>query len=77
MSVKALDLILKLTEELRGAKHTENSEGRASARPFIKSRRAETEDRAGGHLLGHSGTTGTSASRRTKNSEPGTPNQKP
>jgi len=29
MSVKALDLILKLTEELRGAKHTENSEGRA------------------------------------------------
>ena len=29
MSVKALDLILKLTEELRGAKHVENSEGRA------------------------------------------------
>jgi hypothetical protein len=29
MSVKALDLILKLTEELRGAKHAENSEGRA------------------------------------------------
>ena len=39
MSVKALDLILKLTEELRGAKHAENSEGRASARLFIKSRR--------------------------------------
>ena len=29
MCSKALDLILKLTEELRGAKHTENSEGRA------------------------------------------------
>jgi hypothetical protein len=39
MSVKALYLCLKLTEELRGTKHTENSEGRASARLFIKSRR--------------------------------------
>jgi Rieske Fe-S protein len=28
MSVKALYLCLKLTEELRDAKHTENSEGR-------------------------------------------------
>ena len=29
MCFKALDLFLKLTEKLRRAKHTENSEGRA------------------------------------------------
>ena len=65
MSVKALYLCLKLTEKLRRANQTENSEGRAFARPFIESGRAEAEDRAGGHLLGHNGTTGRSASRRT------------
>ena len=74
MSVKALYLCLKLTEKLRRANQTENSEGRAFARPFIESGRAEAEDRAGGHLLGHSGTTGTSASRRTTNYEPRTRN---
>jgi len=77
MSVKALYLCLKLTEKLRRANQTENSEGRAFARPFIESGRAEAEDRAGGHLLGHSGTTGRSASRRTTNYEPGTVNQEP
>jgi len=72
MCFKALDLFLKLTEKLRRAKHTENSEGRASARPFIESGRAEAEDRVGVHLLGHNGTTGRSASRRTISPEPGT-----
>ena len=72
MSVKALYLCLKLTEKLRRANQTENSEGRAFARPFIESGRAEAEDRVGVHLLGHNGTTGRSASRRTISPEPGT-----
>jgi hypothetical protein len=84
MSVKALYLCLKLTEELRGAKHTENSEGRAFypesfSGPRVRSLNLAEQERAraGGHLLGHSGTTGRSASRRTTNYEPGTVNQEP